>query len=170
MGEAEARAWLVGVLVEDAGFGVRDAERAVDGVFATPGLQRMRAESAATAAFATIRLPEGKEWWATTGRSTKDRLVAGDSDAWPDDRIAEIVSPAPDSWDPNWPESKTLHEVAVPEGASVGQTFVAGNGAGLRGTFRVVEVGGSLGAVLVETWSVLASESERASAEADKVF
>lgn len=136
VGEIEARAWLYSVLVGDAGVAEDEAEKAVNGVFANTRMLRLRAESVATAAHATVRLPEGTRWWEATGKRAKDRLLAGDMDEYAEGWIAEIVDPAPDCWDPNWPESKAFHAVEIPEGKATGDTFVAGDGSGTRGRCR----------------------------------
>lgn len=83
--------------------------------------------------------------------------------------MAEIVSPAPDAWDPSWPEDKAFGGVLLPSGSSIGETSVAGYGGG-ESRFQVEEKAGRFCAVLVERWYVLADEQKRSRWEAHLVF
>lgn len=172
VGEPEVRAWLRSVMVEHAGFSEAESESVVVGALMDPEWARDRIGEAATVAYATPLLPGGKGWWDSEGQIVKDRLLAGGHEYQRgiEERVAEAVSSAPDTWDPNWPEDKTFWAVDLPPSSRSGQTFIAGNGMGTHGQFRVEERAGKLGAVLIESWSVLADEDERAQREADRVF
>jgi hypothetical protein len=78
------------------------------------------------------------------------------------------VSSSPNNWDPNWPEGKTFSAVELPNGSKPGETFIAGNDMGTRGRFQVEGRAGKFGAVLIESWYVLAEEDGRAQLEADQ--
>lgn len=170
VGDHEVRAWLGTLLTEEAGFTQAEADSVVAGVFADPKWSRSRAEVVATVAYATARLPGGQSWWISEGQAAKERLMDGDRCVEVEGWIAEVVSPATDTWDPNWPEDKTFHEVELPKGSKVGETFVGGNGLGTHGRFRVEHRGDELGAVLVDSWYVLADEDQRSRIEADRAF
>ena len=162
MTEQAVRSWLEGLLRTEAGFDAHDAAAAAEacstrrGEFSVDG-----AATAATAVIATRRLPGGAAWWRTEGQNQKTALLRGEPDgaAYP---IAELLAePAPDEWDPNWPEHKRFKAVPIPRSAKVGDEFTVGNGEGHRGRFKVVERDGSVGAeLLADSWSLSATWDE----------
>jgi len=148
--------WLEDLLRTEAAFDPEEAAQAAEactnvrGSFSVNG-----AATAAAAAIASRRLPGRSEWWRTEGLREKAALLRGEPDnaAYP---IAErLAEPAPDAWDPSWPEQKRFNAVDLPVGAKLGDEFIVGNGEGHRGRFRVAERNGSLGAELVsDFWSL----------------
>ena len=170
MGDHEVRVWLAAALTEEAGFTSVEANSVIAAVLAEPRWARSCAESVATVAYATARMPRGRVWWISEGKSAKEQLMDGDRIVQVEGWIAEVASPATDGWDPNWPEAKTFHEVELPPDSQVGDTFIAGDGLGTHGRFRVEHHGDELGAVIVERWYVLADEHQRSQLEADRAF
>jgi hypothetical protein len=150
--------WLVGLLGTEAGFDPEEAAAAAEACARGRGTFNVEAAAtAATAAIATRRLPGGADWWRSEGQREKAALLRGDADTAAY-QIAELVAePAPDEWDPNWPENKQFRSIQLPAGAKVGDQFVVGNGEGHRGNFRVAEKDGALGAELLsDDWSLSA--------------
>jgi hypothetical protein len=169
--EADVRAWLQGVLIEEAGFSPDEADHATQACCTWHGSFSLgQAISAAIGARATSRLPGGKDWWCGSGRWAKDYLLAGQADS-ATYRIAEMLAePAPDEWDPNWPDYKRFKVVSLPDGAVVGDEFVVGNGEGERGRFRVEERDGRVGAALIGSSWALDDLWESVNREADSVL
>jgi len=167
MEELPIRFWLEKLLVNEAGFDRAEAAHAVAALSAAPDWNPRRVLNLATGLLASPRLPGGKEWWdGEEGRKWKGWLLEGRG---PDlhQQMAEIVSPAPDCWNINWPEHKRFRVVDPPEGSALGDMFIVGDGEGRRGLFRVTDRDGHLGAVLYYTWDPLEDEENRALAQAE---
>jgi hypothetical protein len=158
MGESAVLGWLGSLLVEYVGFSESEALDAAtkcalfrnyehpEGVFSWQD-----AAVAATAITATPLLANGADWWQAEGQICREWLIQGKG-AECESRIAETLAPpAPDGWDPNWPEAKRFRVVDIPQNASVGDEFLVGNGEGVRGLFRVAERDGLIGAELVSS-------------------
>lgn len=166
--ENEARAWLQGLLIEEAGFAQDEAQRTVSFVFADGATAQLQAMSVAIAARATSRLPGAAAWWSYAGRDYKGALLEGrgleEVGCW----VAETISPAPDGWDPNWPDSKRFNAIDLPEDCRVGDSFIVGDGMGSRGRFRVAERDGQRGAEFMWSWHVLDDERHHVAVEAER--
>jgi len=92
----------------------------------------------------TRHIPGVREWWATP-ESVRyfDAFVEWPGAAW--GRINELyAAPAPDAFDPNWPDYKVQRVVEVPPNALAGDQFVLGDGEGSRFVLEVAEVEGEL--------------------------
>lgn len=153
MSETDVRTWLRELLINEAAFSNDEAKQAAAACCLWKGSFELGgAISAAIGARTSPRLPGGKNWWNGAGRWAKDHLLAGRADE-ATYKIAEMLAePAPDDWDPNWPDSKRFSRITLPEGAAVSDEFVVGNGEGQRGRFRVEEREGRIGAALIESW------------------
>ncbi len=92
-------------------------------------------------------LPSAREWLVQHEEEARSRLVRGDPDPiemW----IGEATAPpAPDVIDFNWPEFKVFGAVDIPEGLSVGDEFLIGDGMGAR-AWAVSERDGKVGVVV----------------------
>ena len=162
--------WLRRILSEEAGFSSDEARLAsTANCWSRDVFSLGSAMTAATTAKATRRLPGGRDWWTGQGRRWKQAVIegkAGEAEA----HIAELLAePAPDEWDPNWPESKRSR-VLIMDGAKIGDEFVVGNGEGIRGRFRVEEREGSLRAVLLNSWFSLNDEWNESKNQAEAEF
>ncbi len=169
LSQEHVRRWLRGILVDEAGFGDSEAQLAAEAACSSPrgSFNLIGAITAATGVRAMSRVPGGKAWWSTDGKWAKEHLIAGKVDEAVY-RIAEMVAePAPDDWDPNWPEHKAFALISVPDGAAIGDEFVVGNGGGSRGRFRVEQRDGRLGAALINSSWSLGELFEEASANAE---
>jgi hypothetical protein len=96
---------------------------------------------------ATPRLPGGRSWWSSpVGHRALDFLTGATPAASPLDEaymrvaetLAQLAEPAPDEFDQNWPDTKVAWVMVRPE-SKVGDTFVVGDGMGLRVTIQIIE-------------------------------
>ncbi len=114
--------------------------------------------------------PQGLSWWATAAAALpKTRLFGGEPDyAWV--AVAEhLAEPADDCWDPNWPQHKDAWAL-LRNDARAGDSYVVGNGEGMRARVEVVEQEDRLEAVITSSWGSLDGVWQEAMAEARRVL
>ena len=132
----------------DTGLSRYEARQAAEAVCWNPrGNFSVGAATAVAAVSATHELPGGKIWWdSPVGARCRQALVDGNGDdAYV--TIGELLAPpAPDNWDPNWPDDKLFGW--LPTGAKAGDRFLLGSGMGHRAEAVVVERDGKLGLVI----------------------
>ncbi|MGH9131765.1 MAG: hypothetical protein ACRDWV_08875 [Acidimicrobiales bacterium] len=93
-------------------------------------------------------VPAALQWWEANKDDAMRWLSAGQVGEV-DARLAEMLAPpAPDVIDFNWPPDKVSWAVDVPEGLSVGDRFLVGDGMGGRAWAKVIEAGGKVGVAL----------------------
>jgi hypothetical protein len=153
-----------------SGLAAEDASTAASYITTAPGDGPiLAAVTMVVTARGIARLPEGSLWWTSDAAALpKRRLLSGEPDlAWVS--VAErLAEPAEDCWDPNWPSYKVATTM-LPEGAAVGDSFVVGNGEGVRARIEVVEHGDRLAAVIAATWGSLDEEWDEAITDAEAI-
>lgn len=109
------------------------------------GNERGTAATVVALARAVASWPAAGQWWAHHGHEARQLLRRGGAGDV-EDRLGEALAPpAADTLDMNWPDHKVFWAVDIPEGCSVGDEFLAGDGMGGRAWMRVTAQAGRVG-------------------------
>lgn len=133
---ARLKTWVVEEMSSVILLTPEDAERIANACCLSPVHAAGNAATVVAIARALRSLPAARYWWEQNGTKAIQWLTESKIDEV-DDWLAEDLGPlAPDLVDLDWPGYKVFNQVPIPDGLSVGDEFLVGDGMGSRAWAR----------------------------------